>query len=542
MKMKIWTSLVLLISIFFSSFGQSSSKPTSKSNDPTLIRLEKLLQDNQEEYRQEFISLEKIWNEQRNKEKLAKLYQFHVDYLSRTNSYDSIISTLHHIRGLLQAKPEKESLLIYLKLANNFYHKRNYDSLAYWQGRVEQLIEPNSPHYGSYLLLKGSKSNLEESYVDAIINLLKSIIIFEANEDYKHLAVAYNNLSINYFQLENLEAQQEYLLKAIEINKANGFVYDLINNYNNLGASYRKQNLLEEALAVYDLAYTELKKVKSPMLLAQNLTNRANILEKLGDFKSAEKLFLECGEISESNGIQYGVLLANLNLGNLYRQMKKYDLAKELLDKALVLSKELSVSREQVLIYERLAWLARDQRDFEQAYLFITQYHSLNDSLISESVKKEANLLREKYEAEKKELEIISLSKDKINQQFWIALMGGGLLALLVAVQWWRNKHQLALQERQNQEQSYNLRLELKEKELLADSLKRVSELNTKASIYHDLKELMKDLPKTQLFKFEPILKELREYQDQNMLEEFETRFLGVYENFSPSSKQSLLT
>jgi hypothetical protein len=74
----------------------------------------------------------------------------------------------------------------------------------------------------------------------------------------------------------------------------------------------------------------------------------------------------------------------------------------------------------------------KDQRDFENAYIFGAQYHALNDSLINESVKKEANLLKEKYEAEKRELEIISLSKEKLNQQYYMALMSLSILVLML--------------------------------------------------------------------------------------------------------------
>lgn len=48
----------------------------------------------------------------------------------------------------------------------------------------------------------------------------------------------------------------------------------------------------------------------------------------------------------------------------------------------------------------------------------------MNDSLINESVKKEALDLREKYEAEKKENQIIRLSNEKLNQRFIISLLG----------------------------------------------------------------------------------------------------------------------
>ena len=59
-------------------------------------------------------------------------------------------------------------------------------------------------------------------------------------------------------------------------------------------------------------------------------------------------------------------------------------------------------------------------------------------------MKREANELREQYEGEKKENQIITLSKQKLSQQYVIALMATGLLIFIVLAQWWRNKHRIA--------------------------------------------------------------------------------------------------
>lgn len=533
--------IITLVFIFFTvGFFASShgiSVPDSFPQDSPFINLERLLKDNPEAYGNEFLALEEKFTQQKDDNQLIKLYQLHFLYLENMDSYDSMISILHQIRSRLKSKSEEHSLQTFLKLGSTFYSKRNYDSMVYWQSQAEDFIDQNSPFYADYLLLNGFKRSLEESYTEAIAYFLKSAALFENNNDQRNLAIVYNYLASHYQIIGDLPIQQEYLLKAIVINKEMGIVKGLISNYNNLGISYRFQGRLEEALTIYTTAYDQLKIINSPMLLAQNLTNRANIHEKLGDFLSAEKLFLECEQLCSDNGITYGLMLSRLNLGNLYRQMNKLTQAKERLESGLGLAIKLKATREESLAYERLAWLARDQRDFQQAYNLINKYYSLNDSLINESVKKEANELKEKYEAEKKELEIISLSKDKLQQQYLIALMGIALLALILLVNWWRNKHRIAVEKRKQEEQRYKFQLELKEKELLADSLKRVSVMNTKEAIYNDLKELIKDLPRSQASKFSPVLNELRGDQDQTILQEFETRFLGVYESFFTNLK-----
>jgi hypothetical protein len=93
-------------------------------------------------------------------------------------------------------------------------------------------------------------------------------------------------------------------------------------------------------------------------------------------------------------------------------------------------------------------------------------------------------------------------------------------------------KHNKAVQEKLQEKQQFKFQMELKEKELLADSLKKVSVMYTKEAIHGELQELINDIPKKIESKFSKILKELKKDQDLQLLNEFETRFLGVYENF----------
>jgi tetratricopeptide (TPR) repeat protein len=274
---------------------------------------------------------------------------------------------------------------------------------------------------------------------------MQAISFFENNGSKKELALAYNNLAANYERLGDRENQKLNLLKAIDINRALGNTYNLIMNYNNLGSNYKQTNQIVKALNYYNLAYQELKKADHPFLLAQNLTNRANILEKQGNLKAAEKLFAECERVCEENNIQYGVMLTNLNLGNLFRLQKKYVDASFRLNKSLALTKSMKSVREEALVYERLSWLSRDMSDYKAAYTFQTKFHLLNDSLVNESVKKEAFELKEKYESEKKEKEIVTLSKKQLNYQYFISILIVCVLLLLVIIQWWRNKHRLVL-------------------------------------------------------------------------------------------------
>jgi tetratricopeptide (TPR) repeat protein len=494
-----------------------------------LSQLEKLGKDRPEQYAAQFLEVQAKLKALNDQEKLIKLYQIHFDFLLRESKYDSAVSIQHIIRGHFENKKGKEVLEAYLKLALVFHQKDNYDSLLYWQQRGEKLISPKSPLYGKYLLISSYLSSYDGNYLAAIQKSLQAIDFFQTINDLPQLASAYASLAFDYDKLGDYQKQREYLLKAIEINRLNKNSYNLILNYNNIGTSYRREELLEEALAYYDLAFEELKKLSDPFLLAQNLTNRANILEKLKEYEQAEKLFLECKRICEEHEISYGIMLSNLNLGNLYRITSKFKDSFYYLNKALSMTEEMKLRRERALSFERLSWLYRDSGNYKSAYEYMERYHALNDSLVNESVKKEANELKEKYESEKKEREILALSRAKLFQQFVIAFI---LFIFFVTIQWLVQRHRLSNQKKAKEQQQLKFELELKDKELLADSLKKVSVMHSKTAILDNIKKLLVDMPQSQVSKFGPILKELKSGQDEQVIQEFETRFLGVYDSF----------
>jgi hypothetical protein len=158
--------------------------------------------------------------------------------------------------------------------------------------------------------------------------------------------------------------------------------------------------------------------------------------------------------ICKLNNIPFGQFLASLNLGNLYRIQKKFPAAKVRLNMALSFTKILKTRKEEAQTFERLSWLARDMQDYKLAYNYQSVFQVLKDSLVNEAVKKEGNELKEKYESEKKENEIITLSRQKLYNQYLILLLILTVFILLFVVQWWRNKHKLALKEKQKQELS----------------------------------------------------------------------------------------
>lgn len=460
----------LLLNSIFLIYGQESKNLISNSR---IKILQEIYNEDVELYRQDFLKLEKEFLGNNDKIALSQLYFSHSENISHQENRDSLSNLLHAIIGLNPKSKNAILLPVYLQLASVFHSKGKLDSLVYYQDLAKKLVNENSPYYGQYLLNQALISSENSDHKKAIELIFEAVELFESNQDLGKLAIAYNNLAFNYERLGDFDTHIRYLEKAVAINKKLENTYYLIMNYNNLGSSHRQKDLLDKAIAYYDTAFIYLKKLYNPLQMAQNLLNRANIYKRKGDLEVAEPIYEQSLAICVENKIPYGELLSKINLGDLYRQKKEFEKSKVILDSAFKLSLSLKAKREEALIYEKQAWLARDLADFDTAYFLLDKYHLLNDSLVNESVRKEANALREKYEVGKKENEILNLSKQKLVQQLVIAGMTIGLLGAIILLQGWRTKHKLLKEENQKQAlRRKHLReiLENKDKELTAQA------------------------------------------------------------------------
>jgi tetratricopeptide (TPR) repeat protein len=450
MKIPIFTFLLIHILFGFPPNWVQETKPSGNSNVKSLVRnLDQLLVKNPDDFYRKAISIRT--NEIQDKDAAYDLYRLFSSYYQSIIDYDSMILSLHKAKAVLGNKNSEKLAPVFLDLAYAFKEKGNVDSLNFYLDMAAVHIDENSVYYGEYLLIDGLKSAYNADYLFAIEKLIESSQYFDAQGDKKRLAMAYNNLAYNFKKIGDYESQFIYLTKAVTINREINNVQDLVMNYNNLGTYFNSQNLLDSALVYYDLSFKEAKDLNNLSLIAQNITNRANIYEKKGDLKRAEQLFLECYNICVKKNIVYGRMLSAINLGNLYRQQRRFLLANKRLNEAEELSKALKTKKEEALVYERRAWLERDRGNYQVAFEAQAKFFSLNDSIINESVKKEASQLREKYETEKKENQIISLSKEKLYHQFALVLISLGCLTLLLIIQWWRNKWKLTEKEKQTE-------------------------------------------------------------------------------------------
>jgi len=453
-----------------------------------------------------------------------------IDSLQNNSNYDSALLLANFL--LAESSLNKNEMFeILLSKQSSFYYLGQYDSLRKGLDQLKGKIDKSNPRYLYALaLLDGEEGN----YSAAISKLLLAAKTPENDKSLSTLISIYNSLGYNYKAVNELDAAKEFYLKARTLAKKTGGKITLTMVDNNLGSVYRILNQFDSAIFYYNEASQLLSDSGNKFFMAQNLTNLGNLLEQLGDYPQAKNYFEQCLTLSENAGIRYGVLISKLNLGNVHRLIQEFDQSESFLNQALAMALDMGLKREQAHAFEHLSWLGRDRRDFKSAYEFLEKQYVLKDSLTNESVKKQANELRGRYEFEKKENEIIILSSQKLYQQLVITSLAIGFLVLFLLVQWWRSKNKLLKKEMEKdllREKFLKEELENKDKEL-ANQAKQLLKVHQKLE---DTEQKLSELYKTDVKTKDKLNKPANSLvlnPLKDLIKDFEQRFTADNQDF----------
>jgi tetratricopeptide (TPR) repeat protein len=456
-------------------------------------------------------------------------------------AYDSARILANQLLSASEISSE-ERLRILITKQFSFYYLGQYDSLRAGLPVLEKAIKVEDALYPELLIVRGLQNGEDALYIDAIGDFLEAEKLMLATNDPEYLGMIYNSLAGNFKDLEDLPSAKAYYVKAKKSFEAQGDKRAVAMVYNNLGAIYRKGNLLDSALYVYGEASKLLLTLNNSFLLAQNSLNLGNVYEQKGDLNQAEAAFLRCLALSESSKLQYGVLLSTVNLGNLYRLKKDFPRSKDWLNRALKLSNSMGLAREKGLVLERLSWLARDTNKFEEAYSQSVLAAAIQDSLASESVKKEVQALQKKFENEKSENEVLNL-KTK-NQQATLGLLaaGVGILLLITFILYVLYRQKRLLAEKllaESEREVLSKSLQVKDMELTTQALQLLQLKKKMEDHVQDVEEdLAEGKEKKERFQlresFDVLLKDF-ETRISTSNEDFYQKLLGTYPDMKPS-------
>ncbi|PLX12526.1 MAG: hypothetical protein C0594_02310, partial [Marinilabiliales bacterium] len=341
------------------------------------------------------------------------------------------------------SKNDTTRIKTYLNIGDIYEYNMPDTALFYYE-KALSLTENSStkqgstdPHTEKVQILLRAKTLLfigiiymdQGSYNKAINLFLKSLKIFEEYGNKKGMSACYNNIGIIYRNQESYEKAIEYFLKALKIFEELGDKNGMSACYTNTGLVNSDQGNFGKAIEYYlkSLKIKEERGDKKGMSACYN--NIGLIYSSQENYDKAIKYFLKSLKIDQERDDKNGMAIVYGNIASV-----KILIADKLKEASKITSSEWRAHLDSALIYGKKAYkLAKEigavpmQNDasahlqkaytklgkYKEAINFAEIFIETQDSMFSEEKTKALAEMQTKYKAEKKQLLIEKMEKQK---------------------------------------------------------------------------------------------------------------------------------
>ncbi len=358
----------------------------------------------------------------------------------------------------------------------------------------------------------------EEKQIDTL-NYLRVLGKNEGEEDID--ALYHNALGIYYYQINQYPKMLQNVLKAMELNKASGSKRLLSMNYNMLSLYYqdigRPEKALEPQMMAKNLAeeleethlayfyssnlatlYMVLKKYEEALPIHQK--NLKHFIEKkdtinicselynlafgyynIGEGKKALTYLYELDKYYNNDNGQWEIkTMAQVLLGIINQEQKKYQLAEEAYLNAYEIAKQIQSLSNISIVAEKLQKLHEEKGSYKEALHWAKVFKLNSDSIFNEQSFNNLNELEVAYEADlrKQELAAAEAKLEVLNKQniLYVIMFTFSILVVLLLSLVYYNRSKLKEGEVKISHQKINELIAKQELESLQISLQAKEE------------------------------------------------------------------
>jgi len=287
----------------------------------------------------------------------------------------------------------------------------------------------------------GNIYNTQGDNTQALVYHLKSLKLKEEINDKVGIAMSHNNIGNVFMAQNNLDKAFISYSKALQLNIELKALPGIGNGYLNIGNVYSAEKKYKDARQAYFKALQACIDANDQKGVAETYNNIGNVYTDENNINQALVYQMKSLELYKKMEDKKGITEASGGLGILYAKKNDFKNASFYYEQMLGLAKKLGFKDGIRDAYLNFANLYTKQKQFDSALLFTKLYHAEKDSILNKDNFKQTSELNTKYETEKKEKEILLLTKDQelkskvIKQQQLVRwVMIGGLILLSISI------------------------------------------------------------------------------------------------------------
>jgi tetratricopeptide (TPR) repeat protein len=327
----------------------------------------------------------------------------------------------------------------------------------------------------------------------AISYFLQALDILKEREDWVHVAQTYTGIANNYATLKDFEKAVRYHDQAVRIAEEKReslaiALSDYSTMYDAMLTSLHQSRYLDSSLVylVKVRSLVDSGAVQNPVMRPAVLHNMGNIFYQQGKHELAKQYITQAMALAKPINLVSAIAEGNILLGKIYTAFGDRNMARRYLTEALPLAE--TVSAQHVLnCYEALLALAKIDGKLTEALVFQEKVMTLKDSLYNINKAEVAEKLAVVYETATKEARIEALEKENLSERrlgrlYAIFAVLSLLLAILIFCLF-RLKHKIlqqreALLKETQDKAALQEQLSKQQQEQLSDALKHQETIN----------------------------------------------------------------
>jgi signal transduction histidine kinase len=221
----------------------------------------------------------------------------------------------------------------------------------------------------------------EQNYIEAINYYNNSHRFYEQIGNSHSIHHTLNELGTLYYRLQEFEQAQYYFLQALKSNIRFGQIDKAASSVNNIALAYANLNKRDKALEAFKVSL----KISR---LSHNEEMLANVLGNIGRlYKKAEKndsaMFYISASLSEEKKIRNieNTIICYIDLGEMLLDKNNFDSGRAYVDTAMLLLESHPFQSLQLRTLRLMSDYYRQKEDYNQAFLYLSRFQSINDSI-----------------------------------------------------------------------------------------------------------------------------------------------------------------
>lgn len=248
-------------------------------------------------------------------------------------------------------------------------------------------------------------------YDSSAVYWVKALKISENAHDTTRIMSCLNNLGILNTFTNDYKKSLEYYKKSLHYKKLTGDIEAIAITEMNIGINYHYMGNLDSAQAILFRILPIISKTDNKRAKAVLYNNLGSVYTGLGKYEEALHYYSLTEEFKDLLLVNDQAIL-HQNIGICYLNLKQNEKAIENLNIALELARKHDMKALKKSIYENLASFYYSTNDYKTAYDYLNQYGYVKDSILNMERDKAIKEIQEKYESEKKDVELLRISNE----------------------------------------------------------------------------------------------------------------------------------